>query len=267
MRIILTVVFIFSVYALSAQTSSKELLMRSYQQAVLSQQITKHYIAACLKINKRANIKKLQNDALTFSDELEELDVELLSIGMQDQMIDLREVWLAYRKVLFSGGYRKKKITKLAKANVALLKECKNLCADIATYATRTGIKMIDENFDDVQLLQILGEQAIYSQTIPSYYMLKTVGLKHLLSAIPFHTAIMNYEKHLQEIIKLVDTRTELTKLVKANLEHWYNLEQICTQLVVASESTEEFYPLLEASAGLTLSNQTLMARIVDLGS
>lgn len=264
-----TILFILITVSFSslvqAQTSTKELLARAYQQAGLSQQITKSYISIILKIDKKDNREKMQNEALTYSDELEELEVELLTIGMDDKLIPLQEAWIDYRKVIFGGGYNKKKITALAKANKKLLAANQELCNQLRRAAERNGGKMLTDEYSDIDIIEMLGRQGIYTHTIPSYYMLKTVGLKHTLCEEAYHKCIIKYEDNLQEIIPLVDTYQYLSETVRSNLAYWANLEEICTKMIIKSESIDEFYPLLNASKGLAQSNALLLDAIIEM--
>ncbi len=247
------------------QVAAKELLIKSYQQAALSQQITKNYVSIVLKIDKKENRIKLQNDALAFSDELEELEIGLISIGLQGQLAKLQTAWFEYKAVLFGGGYTKKKITELAKANVKLLEASEEVSKVLARAVERQGSKMLTEEYDDLQILKMVGEQSIYAHTIPTYYMLKTVGLKHQLCEQPYHKCIINYENNLQKIIPIADTHKQLTETVTTNLLYWSALEKICTKLKIESESIDEFNPLLQASTGLATTNQLLLNEILRL--
>jgi hypothetical protein len=264
-KIYITIGLLFATIVTQGQVSTKELLARAYQQASLSQQITKSYISLVLKIDKKDNRQKLQNDALTFSDELEELEVELLTIGMDQKLIPLQEAWLDYRKIIFGGGYTQKKVTQLAKANHTLLAANQELCNQLRRVAERDGIKMITEEHNDIDMIEMVGKQNIYAHTIPSYYMLKTVGLKHTLCMEAYHTCIIEYEDNLQEIIPLVDTSEYLGDAIRNNLVYWASLEGICTKMIVKSESIEEFYPLLNASNGLSQTNLLLLEAIVEM--
>ncbi len=252
---------------LTAQNTAKELLARSYNQTSLSQAITQSYISVIFKIDKNYHVQKLQSDALTFSDELDELDIELISIGLQDKLLGLKGAWLKYRNVLFSGGYQKDKIIELLEANVALVRECNTVSKVLKRYAEEQGGgKMITTTYNDVELLELLGKQSVYAHVIPTYYMLQTGKMMEQVAVQNYRTCLEEYENNLTNIIKLVDTQPDLTPLVTQNLAKWYTLEQICTTTKNEMEGLGSFYSLAKASAGLSQSNQLLINKIIEIG-
>ena len=157
----------FSVQAVAETLTMGSALNKAGRQRMLTQNITKNYLALGLNVKVVKSRNELDQSVALFEEQFQELVDYAPTAKISKDLENVQKLWAVYRRLAISPFSESNAVTLLDRNN-ALLAACHQVVLDLEQHAARRSAKMVN----------ISGRQRMLSQRIAMYYFAHAMGFR-----------------------------------------------------------------------------------------
>ncbi|MCG8313052.1 MAG: type IV pili methyl-accepting chemotaxis transducer N-terminal domain-containing protein [Pseudomonadales bacterium] len=179
----------FSVQAIAETLSMGSALNKAGRQRMLTQNITKNYLALGLNVKVVKSRNELDQSVALFEEQFQELVDYAPTSKISHNLGKVQNLWAVYRRLAIS-PFSESNAIALLEQNNALLSACHQVVVDLEEYAARRSAKMVN----------VSGRQRMLSQRIAMYYFAHAMGYRSEQFISAFEKAKQEFHSGLKTL-------------------------------------------------------------------
>lgn len=212
----LTVTCLSALLLLTCQLSAARVLTiaesinKAGQQRMLSQRISKNYLAVANRIFTSDSKAELNGSIEMFERNLTNLGESVVDENSKNALTKLQDKWQVFHQIITTQP-NKENTNKILEENTKLLTVAHSLVVSLENYANKSGAKLVN----------ISGRQRMLSQRITLYYFASYAGYRGDSHHQHLNTAVEEFDKALSILLKSEENTKEIADSLKDVHRQW----------------------------------------------